>query len=107
MLSLYLAFARNKNGADGKHCKGVDHVQNSCIEDGFMAEDGGNNRVTHKTDISKHQCEANGSLIKFVAGKILGQYKGYASQYDIGDDANQQQWQDILSVGQLACHRRG
>ena len=64
-----------------------------------MTEDRRNNRITHEADVAEHQCEADGAAVVFVLGHVAWQQEGGSRQGDVGDGADEQQWQNEPSVG--------
>ena len=70
-----------------------------------MAEDGGYHGVTHESDITEDECEPHGPLDRTVPDQIAGQQEAGDGQQQIGEDADEQQGQDVAAVGQLARHR--
>ena len=95
----------NHHGTNGKDGKRIDHIQHGSIENGLMSEDRSHHRVAHEAYIAKHHGKRKDATMLNALGQQTGEAPCQGSQHHIGQDTDTQQRQDILTVGQIACHR--
>ena len=106
MLPAHLTAPSDEQRADGEDGEGVDDVEHGGIEDGLVAEDGGDDGIAHEADVAVHQGEADGALVALPPRQVARQQEGYGGEQGVGDDADEQQRKDVLTVGQLTRHGR-